>query len=327
MDADDAARALNALPTPPPLRPGAAIDGFHVLELLHRSRATLLYKVRDDASGRIFVLKTLDPQAADDPAERAAFAHEEWLARRLNAPCFAQYVPVPPVRRAHRYYVMSWHAGAPLQRLLDSDRHFSIPDVVRLGTQLVRGIGALHRRSIVHRDIKPANIHIGDDGELRILDLGVAQAEDAQSPLGAAQAGAPTFVAPEQFTGAPASRQTDLYAAGVTLYHVLTRKYPYGAIEAFQRPRFGGPAPPSRYRPDIPRWLENALMKAVAREPEQRFETAEEFVLALERGPARPVNPPPPLPLVDRDPVAFWRTAAILSAVVNLLLLYWVLMR
>lgn len=327
IDPRDAAQALNSLPALPHLKPGAAIDGFHVLEVLHRSRATLLYKVRDDASGGIFVLKTLDPLVADDPDERAAFGHEEWLARRLNARYFAQYIPLPPVRRAHLYYVMSWHDGATLQQLLAADRHFSVPDVVRLGTQLVRGVGALHRRSILHRDLKPANIHIGDDGELRILDLGIAQSEDQRGPLPAMLAGTPTFLAPEHYTGARASRQSDLYAVGITLYHLLTRKYPYGEIEPFQRPRFGEAVPPSRYRPDTPRWFENALLKAVAREPAQRFETAEEFMLALERGAARPVSPPPPLPLVDRDPVAFWRAIAIIVAVINVLLLYWLLAR
>ncbi|WP_323824350.1 protein kinase, partial [Pseudomonas aeruginosa] len=91
----------------------------------------------------------------------------------------------------------------------------------------------------------------------------------------APQAGTPSFLAPEQYDNAVPSRQTDIYAAGVTLYLMLTRQYPYSEIEAFQRPRFGEPAPPTRYRPDVPQWLENVLFKAVARNPADRFETAE----------------------------------------------------
>src|SRR5207244_13461916 len=103
------------------------------------------------------------------------------------------------------------------------------------------------------------------------------------------------------------------------LYRALARRYPYGEIEPFQHPRFGDPTPPSRFRPDTPAWLENVLLKAVAREPAARFETAEELLLALERGASRPLAAPPPTPLIDR---AGWRTAAVISIGLNLVLLY-----
>ena len=85
--------------------------------------------------------------------------------------------------------------------------------------------------------------------------------------------------------------------------------------------------PPSRYRPDLPLWLENVLLKAVARDPAERFETAEEFLLALERGATRPLVAPPPTPLVRRDSVSLWRTVAIVALVLNLLLLYLIAVR
>ncbi|MFL6717640.1 MAG: bifunctional protein-serine/threonine kinase/phosphatase, partial [Burkholderiaceae bacterium] len=118
-----------------------------------------------------------------------------------------------------------------------------------------------------------------------------------------------------------------IYAAGVTLYLMLTRHYPYGEIEAFQRPRFGEPAPPTRYRPDVPLWLENVLLKAVAKNPADRFETAEEFLLALERGAARPLPAPAAVPLARRDPAMLWRAVAAVSIVLNLLLLYLAVVR
>ncbi len=124
------------------------------------------------------------------------------------------------------------------------------------------------------------------------------------------------------FGEARASIGTDLYAAGVTLYHLLTRKYPYGEIEPFQHPRFGEPAPPTRYRPDIPPWLENVLLKACARMPDNRFETAEEFLIALERGEAARLSRPRPTPVMERDPLRVWQALAIVSIVFNLLFIY-----
>jgi serine/threonine protein phosphatase PrpC len=317
----DAVATSRRLPLPPPLKPGQTLDGLQVEALIHSSAATLLYRVRDPDSGRQLVLKTLQPERGNDEAERSAFAHEEWLARRAVARFFAQVIT--PAQRNWLYYLTTWHEGATLQQHLDAQRHFTVPEAVAEGTRLVRAIAALHRRSILHRDIKPANVHLGADGELRLLDLGVAQSGlEAGDNNAAPQAGTPSFLAPEQFAHAPPSRQTDIYAAGVTLYLLLTRHYPYGEVEPFQRPRFGEPAPPTRYRPDLPLWLEHVLLKAVARDPAQRFETAEEFLLALERGASRPLTAPAPLPLAQRDPVLLWRALAVVSMVLNLLLLY-----
>jgi serine/threonine protein kinase len=217
---------------------------------------------------------------------------------------------------------MTWHAGATLQARLDAGQHFPVGEVVRLGVALLKGIAALHRLDIVHRDIKPGNVHLGKDGMLRILDLGVAlslgerKAEDPVAP-----AGTPSYMAPELLGDAPPAPGFDLYAAGVTLYYLLTRKYPYGEIEPFQKPRFGEPVRPTRWRPEIPGWLENIVLKAVAREAKDRFETAEEFLLALERGPSRPLAAPGRQPLVQRNALMLWKIVAAASLAVNFVLL------
>ena len=316
------------LPLPPKLKPGQILDGYRIDNLLHASSATLVYRVSDplDPYGVPMVLKTLHPERGNDTRERTAFAYEEWLAKRAVARFFPQVIP--PRQRNYLYYLSTWHAGHTLQQRFDAGHHFTVPEVLLLGENLVRAVAALHRRSIIHRDIKPANLHLGDDGQLRILDLGVAQSgRETETAAEAPQAGTPSFLAPEQFDQAPASNQTDLYAVGVTLYFLLTRHYPYGEIEPFQRPRFGEPVPPSRYRPDLPQWLERVLLKAVARDSGLRFETAEEFLLALERGGALPLNRLPATPLIERDPAGVWRAVAVSSVVMNLLLLYLLVVR
>lgn len=322
----DSLSISDQLRAPPKLQVGQMLDGYRVEALIHASAATLLYQVSDaqDVSGaqRKLVLKTLQPERGNDAQERAAFAHEEWLAKRAIARFFPQVISTR--KPNYLYYLSTWHAGHSLQQHLDIGHHFTVPEALALGEQLVRAVGALHRRSIIHRDIKPANIHLGDDGQLRLLDLGLAQSGmselDARSD--APQAGTPSFLAPEQFADAPASLRTDLYATGVTLYQMLTRHFPYGEIEPFQRPRFGTPVPPTRYRPEIPLWLENVLQKAVARDPQERFETAEEFLLALQLAAAKPLPARGPQPLAQRDPAGLWRAIAVISLIANLLLLY-----
>ncbi|MGB0126847.1 MAG: bifunctional protein-serine/threonine kinase/phosphatase, partial [Rhodocyclaceae bacterium] len=317
----DTLASASRLPLPPRLKPGQEIDGLHVLDLLHESRVTLLYKVvLDGAPGSApLVLKTLRPEAGDAEAI-AAFAHEEWLARRAVAPCFPQAVHHPD--RAHLYYLMTWQPGETLKARLARGHRFAPHEVAALGIRLLRGVALLHRLGIVHRDIKPDNLQLGPQGHLTILDLGVA-ASDGDDFREINNPGTPSYMAPELFAGEGASVSSDLYACGVTLYELLTRKYPYGEIEPFQRPRFGQPAPATRYRPDTPEWLENLLLKACGREPSARFETAEEFLLALEHGAHRPLGAARRVPLASRNPALLLKVVAAASLLANLLMLIW----
>ena len=316
----DSLESAASLPLPHRLKPGHEIDGLMVEEVLHDGRETLLYRVRNSRSGQQLVLKTLQPAMVGDADASAALLMEEWRAKRVISPFVPQVVPSED--KSCLYYLMTWHAGATLQARLDAGQHFPVGEAVRLGVSLLKALSALHRLDIVHRDVKTDNIHLGQDGVLRILDLGVALSlgeRKADDPVG--QAGTPSYMAPELFAGAAPEPAFDLYAAGVTLYHLLTRKYPYGEIEPFQTPKFGEPVRPTRWRPEIPGWLENILLKAVAREAKDRFETAEEFLLALERGASRPLAAPGRQPLARRNPLMLWKIVAALSLAVNFILL------
>lgn len=309
------------LPLPGVLRAGQLIDGFRVEQVLHESRETCVYRVVDNATQDALVLKTLS-SLADDDEHRAALQMEEWLASRLPSQHFPSVRQVSVERRQHLYYLTSFHAGATLARRQRNGQHFDMHDAVALGLQLTRALGALHRFNIVHRDIKPENLHLGADSVLRILDPGVAFCPGVQERSLQSNPGTPSYMPPERFRGEAATPSGDLYAAGVTLYHLLSNRYPYGEIEPFQSPRFGDPVPVSRYRPDTPLWLDNLLLRAVARDPENRFETAEEMRLALERGELQALNVQRRSPLLQQDPTVLWRTTAIFSLVLNLLLLW-----
>lgn len=308
------------LPVPAKLKVGEVLDGFTVEGILHDSRATVLYKVRNQ-SGQLFVLKTLQPILANDADSCQALMNEEWLAKRVVSQCVPQVLPLNIEQRKHLYYVMTWHEGATLQQRLENGHHFTVNGVAKVGADLLRGLSMLHRLNILHRDIKPANIHIGADQRLRILDLGVALNTTVSMPEAMENPGTPSFMAPELFEGNGATIATDVYAAGVTLYYLLTRKYPYGEIEPFQKPRFGEPIRPTRYRPEIPSWLENIILKAIAVDTAKRFETADEMLVALEHGELRPIAMQK-TPLIARARLVKWQWLAIFSLMLNFLLIY-----
>ena len=310
------------LSVPPKLAIGEVIDGFEVVEILHESRASLLYKVKNSGTNQLFVLKTLQPLLANDIDSCNALLNEEWLAKRVVSQYVPQVLTLSTEKRSKLYYVMSWHEGATLQQRLDSGHHFTAVGVGKVGIELMRGLSVLHRLSIIHRDIKPANVHQASDQRLRILDLGVAYSMNVGKIESMQNPGTPSFMAPELYEGAEASVQSDIYAAGVTLYHLLTRKYPYGEIEPFQHPKFGEPTALTRYRPDIPAWLDNIISKAVARDAKNRFETAEEMLLALEHGELKPILAPTRTPLIARARLVKWQWIAIFSFIINILLIY-----
>ena len=303
-------------PMPPRLRAGQCFEGWLVEGLLGESRQSLIYRV-SDADGQPWLLKTLPESRADEEQAGPALLQEEWLLRRVTGRHFPEVHALP--QRQHLYYVQRQYSGQTLDARLRQAGPLSLAQWQDLAPRLIKALGLLHRRNIVHRDIKPDNLLLGDDGELRVLDFGLAYCPGLTFDEAHSLPGTPSYIAPEAFTGSSPTAQQDLYAAGVTLYHLLSGAYPYGEIEAFQRPRFAQPVPVSRYRPDVPAWLDEVLNRAVAANPEQRFETAEEWLLALEMGERRSLDKRP-RPLLEREPLRVWRTVALVSLVLNLLL-------
>jgi serine/threonine protein phosphatase PrpC len=309
----DALIHLQQWPLPPPLKPGQSFEGWQVLDVVAQSQQSLLYRVLD-GQGQTWLLKTLPTRSADDSYAGQALLSEEWFLKRVAGRHFPEVHACQ--QRQHLYYVMREYSGRTLAQL----ELLPLAQWQDLAERLLRAVGLLHRRQILHRDIKPENLHWGDDGELRLLDFGLAYcpglSEDAPSTL----PGTPSYIAPEAFRGDPPSAQQDLYAVGVTLYFLLTGHFPYGEIEAFQRPRFGVAVSASRYRPDLPDWLAQSLERGVAADPQQRFETAEEWLLVLEQGERRSLSVRP-RPLLEREPLKVWRTMALVALLGNLVLL------
>ena len=337
---EDALQRSRHLPVPPRLKVGDVIDARVVTALVADTGVHLLYQVRDPATRELKALKTLHPARASDPQERAMLAHEAWLSARVSERMGVRadegFVRIHEVREASAFYLLyDWHSGCTLEQLLSQQKAqrgvqglgvADVADVVVWGLSAARALGRLHRLGVVHRDVKPGNLHLGDDGQLRLLDLGVAISGHEPVEQRDLHAGTPSYMNPELWDDVPVDAQTDLFALGVTLYQLLTGHLPYGEIEPYQKLAFRrDPKPPSRLRPAVPIWLDHIVLKAVARDKKQRFETAEELMLALQRGASRPLSAQAASSLVARDPTAAWKIALAVSVLVNALLVYWLL--
>ncbi|MEE4946546.1 bifunctional protein-serine/threonine kinase/phosphatase [Pseudomonas alliivorans] len=322
-DLGDALLQLQQWPLPPALKPGQVFESWTIGNVLAQSRQSILYRAHD-AHGLPWLIKTLPSARHDEPGAGQGLLLEEWFLRRVAGRFFPEIHPLP--ERQHLYYVMREYSGRTLAHLFSLSGPLPLAQWQDLAIRLLRATGLLHRRNIIHRDIKPENLLLGDDGELRLLDFGLAFCPGLSAVNAEDLPGTPSFIAPEAFNGAEPDPQQDLYAVGITLYYLLTGHYPHGEIEAFQHRRFGTPIPASRYRPDLPLWLSQSLDKAVQANPAQRYETAEQWQLELEQAEQRPVVARPK-PLLEREPLKVWRTLALVSLLINLVGLIWLMSR
>lgn len=327
---DDALVRGRQLPAAPRLKVGDVLDGYTITALVADTGVHRLYQARDAATRELVAIKTLHESRAGDAEEHAMLAHEAWLGQVVGERDGRGFVRVRPLAAPSAFYVVfDWHSGTTLEQMLAQGRRFGVDEVVAGAIAATRALGRLHRQRVVHRDVKPANLHFGDDGQWRLLDLGAAVSGSEPAAVRSLHAGTPSYMNPEQWGDgehAAADAMSDLYALGVTLYRWLTGRLPYGEIEPYQTGRFRrDPVAPSRIRPDLPIWLDHVVLKAVARDRRLRFETAEELLLALERGASRPLAAPPATPLMQRDPAALWKIALAVSLGFNALLVVWLL--
>lgn len=327
-DAESVFRQLIELPMPPELEPGIILDGYRILREIHASPTSQLYLAVDTASGKQVALKTPSVNFEDDPGYLERFRHEEWVGRRIDDPHVLKVIE-PVRRRRFLYHILEYVEGQTLRQWMSDHPRPSLTEVRGILAQIAQGIRAFHRLDMLHRDLKPENILIDRDSIVRIIDFGstkIAGIAEIASPVEQTDLlGTKNYTAPEVLRGEPATTSSDLFAFGVIAYELLTGRLPYGErlgreINAKAMARLCYVSARSE-RPDLPVWVDGALEKAVRLDPKRRYTVETELIYDLS-------HPDPDFterrnrPLLERDPTGFWRSVALLSLFVNLVLLY-----
>lgn len=310
FDHDSIAGDLARLPILDPPSAGESIDGFRLNRILSDGRYTRLFHATDTIGGRTVAVKFPKPALLSEDGARLAFTREILVGSRISSPFVAGVIAVPPERQSRLYGVQPFYEGETLEQRLAAP--ISLADGLAIAVKLTRAVAALHRLDIIHRDIKPENVILLPDGGLKLIDLGVARLPRLDEFAASEIPGTPSYLAPEMFGGNLGDQATDIFALGVTLWRIFARTYPYGEIEAFSRPRFRKLEAPSKARAELPGWLDAALMRAVAIEPDERFGDAVELLRALEGGAAVERVEMRFVPLIERDPVRFWQIVSAL---------------
>ena len=266
---------------------GKTIGQYQIVEQIGLGGMATVYKAYQPSIDRFVAVKILPQQLARDPNFVKRFQHEAKAIAALEHP---HILPVHDFGTdgGHTYMVMRYVEGGTLTDLMGQS--LSYERVVQIVVNIARALDYAHREGVVHRDIKPSNILIDLHGEQLLTDFGIAKmvagSGDTQLTSAGSILGTPAYMAPEQAEGKPVDGRTDIYALGVVLYELLTGRPPYQAETplAIVLMHVNDPLPPPHtIKANIPEALERVVLKAMAKDPAQRFQTAADMEKALKQ--------------------------------------------
>ncbi|HQY77620.1 MAG TPA: bifunctional protein-serine/threonine kinase/phosphatase [Rhodoferax sp.] len=306
---------------PPPLpSDGTVIDGFRIVRELHASFRSHLYLAQDEATGQQLAIKIPSLDMRDDTAYLERFLMEEWVARRIdNTHVLRPYAQTR--KRTALYITLEYLEGQTLAQWMRDHPAPDLETVRGMVEQIARGLQAFHRLEMLHQDLRPENIMVDPQGTLRIIDFGATRVSAVQEALSDGQntdmLGTVQYSAPEYILGEDATPRADIFSLGVIAYQMLTGRLPYGAKAARLRTQRDLQSlhydPVRDHDPKIPVWIEGALRKAVHPNPMQRYEEVAEFAYDLRHPNREFLNRRSP-PLIERNPVVFWKGVSLVLA-------------
>ncbi|HUO43761.1 MAG TPA: serine/threonine-protein kinase [Burkholderiales bacterium] len=261
------------------------IGKYEIRREVGRGAMGVVYEAFDPAIERTVALKTLiGAQAADGEAQEmsARFQREAKAAGRLNHPNIVAIYDFGE-DNGTAFIAMEFVRGRELKDYFEKGERFALPDIVRVMGQLLDALDYSHQNGVVHRDIKPANIILLPDGRVKVTDFGIARIESSQFTQAGTVLGTPAYMSPEQFMGQTVDRRSDIFSAGVVLYQFLTGERPFSgsATTIMHKVLQEDPLPPSMLNVQAPQPFDAVIGKAIAKRPDQRYQTAREFADAI----------------------------------------------
>ena len=287
--------------------PGAATEGrrlggrYRVEELLATGGMGEVWAARDLLLDRAVAVKVLGGALAGDGRAAERLRREARAAARLEHPSIARVLDLGE-QDGRPYLVMELLEGESLAARIDRAGAMAAPEAARVVAAVADALEAAHRGGVVHRDVKPGNVFLTSDGEVKVLDFGIASAAGEAALTTGEMLGTPAYLAPERVLGHPATPAADIYALGVVLYELLAGRRPFddgSDIELAMAHVHAHPAPLAPAAPSAPPFLVAACEQAMAKDPSARPPSAAAFaqlVRAKRPGPGLPATRPLPLP-------------------------------
>src|SRR5580765_330789 len=275
---------------------GKTLGKYRILDKIGRGGMGVVYRGIDETLDREVAIKAISPELVEDDLVRRFRAEAVTLAK-VNHPNIASVYEL--FRDDDRLLmVMELVRGQTFEQLITEAGALPVERSTALVGQILDALGHAHRAGIVHRDLKPANLMLTDAGVVKVMDFGIARVSGTERMTSdGLMVGTPAYMAPEQVRGDEVDGRTDLYAAGVVLYRLLTGKLPFKAetaVAMIQSQLNERPTLARDVRSDLPEWLDAVLMRSLAKRPGDRYQSADEFRRAIDSSGA--LDPVVPLP-------------------------------
>ena len=266
---------------------GVRFGDFEVKKKLGEGGMGQVYLARQISLDRNVALKVLPERLARDESFRVRFEREARQAARLNHPNIIQMYAYG-IKDGIPYFAMEFVEGTDLAALLRSRGRFPVREALRVTKDVAKALAAAEKRKVVHRDIKPSNIMVKEDGTVKVMDFGLAKAIGSQSMVTQANMvlGTPHYMSPEQGKGAQVDVRSDLYSLGVVLFELLTGEVPFKAdtpTSLIYQHIYEQPPPLRGKNPEIPPAVESLVIKMLAKDPDQRFQSPVDVVKVIEQ--------------------------------------------
>jgi beta-lactam-binding protein with PASTA domain/predicted Ser/Thr protein kinase len=265
---------------------GTVFDGrYKIVRKLGTGGMADVYLAEDQELGRRVAIKILNDRHAADDSFVERFRREAKNAAGLSHPNIVSIYDRGNAEETY-YIAMEFLDGRSLKELIVGRGPAPIKTAIEYARQILAAVGFAHRHGIVHRDIKPHNVLVGPEGRLKVTDFGIARSGASQMTEVGSIIGTAQYLSPEQARGAPVDQTSDLYSVGVVLFELLTGQVPFTGdtpLEIAMKHLSEVPKPPSELRPDVPHDLDLVVLRALAKDPADRYQTAEEMDADLER--------------------------------------------
>jgi serine/threonine-protein kinase len=271
------------------------VEGATILSVLGSGGMCTVYKARQDSLGRIVAIKVLDRRLIHDPAQVARFLREARLATKLNHPNIATVFSCGSLDGRVPFLLMEYLQGQTLKELIDAQGALGLAQIKQIFAQICAALSHAHENKVIHRDLKPANVMLVADGDgfiVKVLDFGIAKVleeahRDAQKLTRTGYVlGSPLYMSPEQCVAAALDARSDIYALGCMLYQAITGTTPFSGNNflqlASQHTAQIAPTLSASSGKNIDPKLEAIVAKALSKNPQDRFQTVEEFNAELQ---------------------------------------------